>query len=171
MARGYFFTLDAFLAIGIILVGMLVIYSYNPFAPSPEQSYAYAHDTINLFTETALEDLNEPYIEWLINQGYVTNKKNTLMEQIGEFYFKAKLTGNTPINYTKQLQNMLEYLTDSLVEEDYGIGFYVNEEPVYIRGDYTSDALLLISSSTPAVGIYNTTTLWGPYQIEVRVWK
>jgi hypothetical protein len=171
MKKGYFFTLDAFLAVGIIIMGMIVIYAVYSYSPATTQIRTYAQDTLTLFTTAKLQDLNSNQINQLYEWGVIQNRRNTLLEQIGEFYFRASITHNN--TYMLLLSAMLSEITKNLVQQEYGIEFLVDGVSVYQRepemGSSTSQVLL--TSKTPIVGIYNSTALWGPYLIEVRIWQ
>ncbi len=165
MSRGYIFTLDAFLAIGIIIVGMIIIYTYNPFSPPTDQPQTYVHNTLGIYASTKIQDLNDPYINGLISNGWIKNRKNTIIEQIGEFYYKR----NSSINAT--MRNLLTHLTTTFVQEGYGVAFYVDGSRIFIKNSTKAKASVLISTKTPVLGILNASSVWGPYIVEVRVWQ
>ncbi len=173
MKKGYFFTLDAFLAIGVIIVGMMIISTLYSFTPSADQTRAYASGQLATFSTDRIEDLHNEHLKLLIAGKIITNPKNTILEQIGEFEFKANITGDLGTNFTDHQRLLLEELTKNLIQQEYGVGFYIDGDPIFERPRFMENKVtkILLTSKTPAVGVYNSTALWGPYLIEVRIWQ
>jgi len=71
------------------------------------------------------------------------------------------------------MDEMVSNITSSLIQKSYGVGFYVDGNPVFERPRLleNSTVKILLTSKTPVVGVFNSTKLWGPYLIEVRVWQ
>ena len=90
--RGFFFTLDAAFALMVIGIGMILMLSAYLSAPGTSQTGAIATDALSFLSTTLIENLNDPYAGisgTLWNQGKITQPKNTLLQQIGEFSAKG----------------------------------------------------------------------------------
>jgi len=162
MSKGYFFTLDAFIAVGVIIIGILIVMSYSPSSPDTGQLSEFAYNTIDVFTLTHLSEYDNDYVRHLAQTHQIKNLDNTLLEQIGEFYYRGETT---------LMHNYIENLTLHLIPPEYGIGFYVDEQPQYERQSAMGRDSQIISAKINTVGLYNSTTLWGPYLLEVRLWQ
>ncbi|MBI3622878.1 VWA domain-containing protein [Candidatus Pacearchaeota archaeon] len=81
--KGYFFSLDALVALLIILSVVLFIKS-----PSTNVSHEenFHEDLLEVLSSIKIGDLNNSYSKSLISQGKITNLNQSVLEQIGEFY-------------------------------------------------------------------------------------
>jgi hypothetical protein len=162
MSRGYFFTLDAFIAAGVILVGILIVLSFNPGTPETAQLSIFAYDVIETFTNTKVSEYDNNYVRQLLQSGEIANEHNTLLEQVGEFYYVGR---------SDLMSNYLHNLTRYLIPPEYGIGFYIDGAVQFERGGSVGGSTQVVSAKLSSVGVYNSTTLWGPYMLEVRIWQ
>ena len=81
--KGYFFSLDAFIALIIILVFILFIKPQNT---QTSQISEVQTDFLNVLSKIKIGELNNTYSHSLINGGTITNLNQSVLEQIGEFY-------------------------------------------------------------------------------------
>ena len=163
MKKGLFLTLDAFVAVGVIVIGAMIVLSFTPYKQSSRQSEQFANDVLTIFNQNVSEfSLN--FTQELLQNGSIRNDKNTLLEQIGEFYF---------VNTTKSLQNMYGMLnvTVATVPIEFGILIQIENLTAFERDTPLRESTLVVSSKSNILGVYNSTDLWGPYIIEVRVWQ
>jgi hypothetical protein len=171
--KGYFFVLDAIMAIMVLTIGVILIFSFNKYAPLKQQAFFISSDIPSMLANTKIKDLNNEYCgvnSKLTNDGNITNTENTLLEQIGEFYYRSKTKGCTfcPNLTIKAMQNTVT----PLVPEDYNFYIKINSEVVYTRN--TTDiqnATLVIPVRRVVQGLYNKSELFGPYIFEVYTWK
>ena len=87
--KGYFFILDAFLALGILVIGIFILMSSYTRTPEKEQTSNLAEDVLNYFANTKLEDLNNPDFGpsgTYVQSDIITDTQKTLLQQLGEFY-------------------------------------------------------------------------------------
>ncbi len=171
--RGYFFVLDATLALFVLVIGTFLIASFYLKAPQPAQVGLLSDDILNFLSNTKIKDLNNPYAGIggeLWKQGLITDPENSLLQQIGEFYAE-----NKPDISEKFIQNLSEYVVPS----QYKYEVWVNNIILYPRnpsaGHISSkgNTSLLLTSKKLTFGILNKTTsdIWGPYKAEVFVWE
>ncbi len=161
--HGYIFTLDAFIAVGVLLIGAIIILSYNPVTPWYRQSSKFVNDLLSLYTQTSLKDLNVNYTSELIKNGSISNPDNTIIEQLGEFYYTHNLT---------LARELVEQLTNNTIPGEYGIAFFINGTEIYERNQTLKQkSKILLTKKSNIIGIYNRSEAWGPYLAEVRVWQ
>ena len=81
--RGVFFSIDALIAIAIILSVILIAY---PAIKSSKQETFVHYDLLKTLSVLKTSEIDNPYIQSLISQGYINETNKSLLEQIGEFY-------------------------------------------------------------------------------------
>lgn len=88
--RGFFFTVDVTIAMVIIVIGFLLIWSFYVTEGKKEQSYFYAQDAIDFLSYSTVGSVSGtiPYIYKLIQDKKITTFENTLLEQITLFYIE-----------------------------------------------------------------------------------
>lgn len=109
--KGIFFSVDAFLALAIIVAVLVLFY------PSFHRTYFREdihYDLLNSLSSTKVAEINNAYVQSLIAQGLVKDTNKTLLEQIGEFYAE---------NSTLAKEFASSILNDVIVEENIGIWF------------------------------------------------
>ncbi len=83
--RGFYFTMDALIAL-MIIMGVLFTIQIIPKKPQLE-TYAQ-EDLMNMLSSIKMYEINNSYVEVLRNEGKISENK-TLLEQIAEFYAKG----------------------------------------------------------------------------------
>ncbi len=169
--RGFFFTLDAAFALMVIGIGMILMLSAYLSAPGTSQTGAIATDALSFLSTTLIENLNDPYAGisgTLWNQGKITQPKNTLLQQIGEFSAKGD-------EETASL--FISSIVGEVIPEHYLLQILVDGKSVYplqagTVGASQESTDVLISIKSLVYGVLNTTTyeLWGPSVVVIRVW-
>jgi hypothetical protein len=89
--KGYFFSVDAFIGLLLILAIVILI--------KPQASYlsyeTRVHDNfLKTMSDITVGELNDSYVQLLIANGTITNTNNTILDQIGEFYALNDPTAN-----------------------------------------------------------------------------
>jgi len=163
--KGYFFSLDAFVAIIIIGLGIYMAFFTSSSAAPKTNIFVLTEDIVNYMTSTKIYEINDdiyPYIKYLKNNDIITDNSNTLMEQIGEFYVTNKMI---------EAGNFAQNLTRNVVSRRYSYQILINNTNIYNETlTNQSTALLLISSKAIVMGMLNHSVSWGPLDGEVRVW-
>jgi hypothetical protein len=160
--RGYIFTIDAFIAMLITTIGVIMVYLAYTSVPDIYQQHAISQDVMNIFSTTEIGSLNSEYIDEQVASGNITNLQNTIFEQIAEYYAKG-MTG--------EAQNMTRNLSASLVPYQYYYEVWLNGTLMYNKSFLTNDVEQLSVSKIILLGSLNPTTLWGPFEGEVNVWQ
>jgi hypothetical protein len=163
--RGYFFTLDAFIAGAVLAFGLIVIFSSQVYTREPAREIVLSDSTMKLLGYTKVDEVNNEYVHGLIEAGNITNLDNTIMQQAGEFYYRnqndraAWLIGNaTP---------------DDIPPKEYGLEVRIEGETIFNRSTYEGYEPDVLSSSKIIISSIDLSTkeMWGPYKAEVNVWR
>lgn len=170
--RGYFFTLDAMLSIGVLVIGIFLILTYTSKIPSKTQTSLLSEDILDFLSKTKIKDLNSKYAGIggeLWNNGEITNSDNTLLQQIGEFYYYGRL---------ETAEKFLLNVSTPVVPFQYKLEFWIDGnlvhplEPSPEHLSSKSKTKILLPSRTIVYGALNKTAdLFGPYKVEVFVWE
>ena len=160
MKKAYFFTLDAFIAGTIIATGLLLVLFYRTNVPQQTQTINIADDVMGYFSKTKVSEVNNVYID-SHRKNKVVNPQNTLIEQLGEFYYLKDLP---------DAKGFTEEATKGSIPPQYGYMVLVNGTELYSNKIYTNATSFLFSSKKMIFGAVNQTDMW-IYKSEVRVWK
>lgn len=122
--KAVFFTIDALIAAGILLIGLIIIPSFHiNKQPTVHLSYL-SDDLIGVLSELKVSELNSSYVNELIANGNITRVNNTAIEQIGEFW--AEDNAEIAENFTMEVLG-------STIPDVYGYSLLVNDEPIYTQ--------------------------------------
>lgn len=161
--KAVFFTIDALLASGIIIVAVLLVSNfYSEEQQTVNINYA-SQDLARVFSTLAVGDANNEYVKSLVSNGAITNLDNTFMEQIGDFWYQGK---------SELAENFTKNLTENIIPSSYGFSILVNGEIVHSRNLPVKRAL--VSSRKMVAGITKDDkgpAMRGPDIIEIRVWE
>ncbi|MFH1182416.1 MAG: hypothetical protein V1702_05640 [Candidatus Woesearchaeota archaeon] len=160
--RGYFFTIDAFIAMLITTIGVVLVYLAYTSVPDVYQQQAISQDVMTIFSTTELNTLNSEYIDEQRISGNITNMQNTIFEQIAEMYDKG-IVG--------EAQNMTREMSASLIPSQYYYEIWLDSKLMYNKSYVTNDIEQISVAKVILVGSVSLATLWGPYEGEVFVWR
>src|SRR3989338_9256139 len=117
MKKAIFFTIDALLASGIIILSIILI---SDFYSSEQQkinvNYA-SQDLVRVFSTMTVGQASNAYVINLTLEGKITNTNSTILEQIGEFWADDNI--DLAKNFTKNL-------TEDIIPKNYGFSVLVN---------------------------------------------
>lgn len=179
MKKAYIFSLDAIVAIGVMVIGIVLVLLSLSYTPIDSQAVSLSQDLINALYSTRMYDLNDqdyPYVKFLKGNGNITNMENTILEQVGEFYYRNK-TG-VCANCMALAGNLVKNISYYSVPEQYSFEVLVNNISLYQRkstnpsvSNEKNQSRLLMASKRIFSGYINRTDMWGPYTAEVIVWQ
>ncbi len=117
--RGYYFSLDALIALIIIII---VIISVTP-SINQKTSQKYIHeDLLNVLSSIKIGEINNAYVTQLISNGKIKNLNQSVLEQIGEFYAlsdpEATLMTQEILNDLNVNENIALYFNNVLIAEN-----------------------------------------------------
>jgi hypothetical protein len=166
--RGYFFTLDSFIATSIVVVGIALVLFSRANKPYEMQTAFISQDVIETTYSVRISEISgNSYVDNLINNSNITNTQNTVLQQIGEFCYRGM--NETAINFTKRV-------FIKTVPEAYNFQLLIINKTNDVLLNYSSeknpgDSELLISYKNIIFGQFNESEMWGPYLAEVRTWQ
>jgi hypothetical protein len=171
--RGFFFTLDAIMALTILAVGMFLLLSVLLAVPQRSQTEIIAADTMVFLSTTRIENLNDPAAGiggTLWQQGKITKEKNTLLQQIGELYAKGD---------TASAEQFIQAVVEDNIPQSHFAQVHADGQRVYPLVEPQEQTAskqstgLLIAKTEVTYGITNSSTfeLWGPVEIRLSVWQ
>lgn len=171
--RGYFFILDATLALFVLVIGAFLALSFALEVPAPAQVSLLSSDIMNFLSSTKIKDLNNPYAGIggeLWKQGIITDSENTLLQQAGEFHYR---------NRDDLAEKFLQNVSEPIVPSQFRYEVWIDNLRLYPKNpssEHTSSrdsTELLLTSKKITFGIANKTTseILGPYKAEVYAWQ
>jgi hypothetical protein len=167
MKKGYFFTLDAFMAMAILVICVVLIFSIHSSKPYPLQSIFLSDDVMYYLSNTKIYELQSPFVASMVSNGNITMTENSLMEQAAVFYIS---------NRSGLARVFLVNVTQNLVPKKYGFMLRVyNSSQEYVEvlnngQSLQNESRLIITSRRILFGVINDTS-WGPMTAEVRLWQ
>lgn len=170
--RGYFFTVDVTIAMIIIVIGFLLVWSFYISETRKIQPYFYSQDIIDYLSTNTLASVSgtTPYVNKLIKDGNITTLDNTLLEQIALFYMNREAGWQLHL-----AENLTRNSLVNILPEQYGADILLNRTVLYSKSsNYTSianESDVLISAKKMVVVVFNKVNLSDPYMMEVRVWR
>src|SRR3989344_2306842 len=111
MKRGIYFTTDAFIALVIVFLVILVFF---PDYETSQISTEVPGDLIETLSLLKVSEINNSYITLLINEGIINTKNKTLLEQIGELY----------VTNVSLARNLAQDILDEIIPLEKNIGIW-----------------------------------------------
>ncbi len=184
MKKGYFFVLDAMLGLIILVVGVFLISTSYINTPQPTQVGLLSDDIMNFLSNVKIKNLNNPYAGIggeLWKSGEITEQDNSLLQQIGEFYEKYRVSSDNDVRnkYLNLTEKFIVNVSQGSVPSQFRYEIWINSFMLYPKAPssehiFSRDTTkLLLTSKKIAFGIISRDTgdIWGPYKAEVFVWE
>ena len=178
--KGYFFILDAFIAATIIFVSLAFVLNSDVSVSQRSRDYLQAETVTAFLLNTQIEDLDNSYVENLINDGTIKNPRNNIVQQLDFFYYNAYyLCGANSsctqvyINYSK---NLFVNVTSPIIAGKYDYRYVIYDSArnftVYNSsiGSYNSSNFRLITKKI-SYTLINETVFFRPHIVEFALWQ
>ncbi len=163
--RGYFFSLDAFIASSLVVIGILIITLFYTYRPYDVQSTLLSQDLVDTMSSVRVIQLSDNYTRQLIRDGNITNPYNSIFQQIGEFCYEGK---------NETAKEFAENVVIGIMPESYNVQITVREGDFLMliasRKEADDASRVLVSSKAILMGKTIDGRNWGPYEGEVRIW-
>ncbi|MCP3684142.1 MAG: hypothetical protein GY861_15785 [bacterium] len=164
--RGYFFTIDAFIAMGVMVIGLMLVLFSHTYTPYQEQTTVLANSNLKDLSVPTIKEVNAnsgymSELNTLIRNGNITQMDNTILEQAIEFC----LTGRE-----ENASVIVGEVWTSVEQEQYGTSLWIDGLLIFDTATENPDSKFLASSKMFVIG-YNATHTWGPINVEVRAWQ
>jgi len=127
--RGFFFSMDAFLALLLFAVVLSLIYSFFISVPRLDQPFYFSEDVLDVFSKVKIKDLDlnqYPGIESMVNDGTISNTDKTLFEILAELQLSGNGAGS---------QSLIEDILIGIIPDQYGFGIDFGDTEIYTKDD------------------------------------
>lgn len=160
--RGYFFVIDAFIGGTIIIIALMLIITSEQRVPRVASKFATTEELSAFMITARIEDTNNYYIANWTREGIITNPRQTIMEQVTEFYYK---------NDTTRARLLVESIVNGTLPAKNGCAYTIDNTTIYSRGmGQYNESSLIIATKKVVYWQANSTTLYGPSITEIKVW-
>lgn len=163
----YFFVIDALIGSSIIFLGLIIIFNSHVTKTESDTSLRMLSDFITVISTTKIRSFQGAYVQSLINDGNITNRDNTLLEQLTEFY---DLNQSGAKDTTLIMEQYLTEISKTVIPDYRSIAIYMNDTQLYgVQTILPEEAGTGLSAQR--ITFYrNSTYIYGPVLFEVRVW-
>ena len=190
--RGYFFLIDSILALTVLAVGAILIFTSYINVPSKDEPEILSEDIMDFFANNKIKDINNAEVGlggtyWgsaeviaCNGQSIKPDPENTLLQHVGELYENNIIQSKSC--YIDIARTFIENLTQNTLPPSYNFEFWIHDEidgidrllyPDTEQVDSKNADRVIIPSKKIVYGIINQETgdMFGPYNIEVLVWQ
>jgi hypothetical protein len=118
--KGQYFEIDALIAIGILIVGLIYIRNLGTTTVDMTQNDQYSSESVKLVRNMRLGDLGADILAHYKNSSlsYYTNENYTVAKQIGIYYFMKNQT---------LAADLSKIVLESLIPSDYQYGVWIRK--------------------------------------------
>jgi len=170
--RGFFFTVDVFVALSFLVIGFLFIYSAYLNKPASSQTLHYSNDLIDFLANTKINEIDNRDIFRLWCDACegathnITNPGNTVLEQMLEFAFynKTGLAGALANISSSIIKRQFSYRISASLENN---SWILAER----KGSPAERSRLVIASKDISFILLNNSEFKGPFITIVEVWQ
>lgn len=144
MKKGFFFSMDGFLALILFALFLSLIYSFFISVPRLEQPFYFSEDILDVFSEVKVSelDLNSyPGIQGLMASNAINNTNKTIFEVMVDFKVNNHDIANS--------RDLVSDLITGIVPEQYGFGIDFGNYSVYEK---TKNVTNLVSRQRLVIG-------------------
>ncbi len=150
--KAYFFSMDAFIAVLIILTVIIVAPSFYSVNKNSEQPIYFSSDLIQILSTTKMGEINNSDIQLIINTTSQDILNRTFLEQV----LRYQITGRED-----KAEELVRLMTEGLLPSTYGFGVWAEgyTQSIYSQGSpYTTQ---LLSSKQMISGIEKSRAIEG----------
>ncbi len=163
--KGYFFIIDAFIGSTIIFLALIIILNSGIKPTSVQYNYQLAEDYTSFIMDTQIKDINNNLITQMTGR-IINNTDYTIVETVDNLYNNGDLSDAGMI-----VQN----ITEPLIPQKYGFSYnlIVNGVTTNIYNRSTipiENANIVIASRKITFLTINSTKMFGPALLEVKIW-
>lgn len=161
--KGFIFSIDIILAVTTLVVGLIVVYSAYMAEPTYIQSRSVSVSTMNLLMSVPSSTIDSS----LIPSGFPVDGTDPLLLTMGALYH----TGSSSHEPLRQIMSSF-VAGGRVIQVPYAMSLYINGTLIFntTQEDPASSGVRMTVHRV-IVGQYNSTDLWGPYVVQLRVWE
>ncbi len=170
--RAYFFIIDSMIALSVLAIGVVLLFSYHKFEPNTQQSYIISEEIINMLINNDIQNINNYYagVNGILSRnGNITDPKKNLLEQVAEFYYRNQ----TDCNFCFQMiEGFIGNVTQNSIPSEANYKILMNNAVIFERSyKDISEAKFITPSRVIVHGIYNDSEMFGPDLVVVYSWR
>ncbi|MBN2459778.1 hypothetical protein JXB28_05830 [Candidatus Woesearchaeota archaeon] len=164
----YFFVIDALIGGSIIFIGLILIFSSRVTKTESNPTLSLVNDFVTVISTTQIRSFQGAYVQSLLDDGNITDRDNTLLEQLTEFYW---LNQSGIRDTTAIMDNYLKEISKTVIPDYRSISISLNNTRLYHTQSLLPEEAGL-GVGTQKISFYriNTTHIYGPVLFEVEVW-
>jgi len=168
--KAYFFTIDGLIALGIIVIGFVLIYASFLIKPPELQAEFFSEDILDILDNTKISNLSSTKFMDIYGISGI-EENNTILQQVAYFCSNSRKSDATKIIKTATIDGRL-------ISPNYGFELNLMDEhgtdqcnnPIYNRGNITTANPELVITSKNIIYFRDGSNLIGPWIAEVNVW-
>jgi hypothetical protein len=166
MKKGFYFTIDGLLALGMVVTAIVVATSFQVDTDSRSHLYSIANDMLTVMGSNTVVSIDNIYVNSLISGGDITNLENTVLEQIVVFWNADDFE-----KANKTVQNVsTRWITNRT-----GVGFFIDNQSIFESKNKIQESLVSVKRITTltqnSLSRQTPPEAQGPFFIEVRIWE
>lgn len=131
--KGFYFSVDSILALGLLLIGLSVISTVFVEEQTYHHISHFSEDMSNALSTIKIREIDDPYVRDLIENGTIQYPDNSVLEQLGEMWAK---------NQSEYAFNIARNLTESMIPPYLGFGIYAGGEEIYSNNKTVTGSLI-----------------------------
>ena len=169
--KGLFFTIDVVLAILVMVIGLVVIFSAYLDTPTYIQPRSLSSTLMNFLASTEVDELNIPGMLQYAYDGTIENPQDTILIALGKLYAKG--------GQEEAMRSIVANVTyeNGLVIAPYNFAVFIDKDtnhegPIYNSSDWREirETDTVVTSKRIIAGLNSSQRIWGPFVAEVWVW-
>jgi hypothetical protein len=170
--KSQLFLFDGIIGFTLIIIALGVILTYYSTSYESQNIHYLNQELLNSYTNTKINDLNDDEIRDFFRQGQIRNIQNSIAQQTAEFHFEGKdeLAKNLTRIFvedfvTKQMNTQVLIYDNTTINTPTELFNKIN------RNINLADAKSVSSTKRTVIGFLDTTTIYGPYTIQILLWQ
>lgn len=170
--KSQIFLFDGIVGFIIIIIALGVVLTYSSSSFESQNIHSLNQQLLNSYTNTKINDLNDNEIRAFFRQGQIRNIHNSIAQQTSEFYFESK---------TDLAQNLTKIFVDDFVTKQINARVLIYDAttistPTILFEKLNKNMNLSMAGSVSStkrsvIGFINSSTVYGPYTIQILLWQ
>ncbi|MFT4305155.1 MAG: hypothetical protein ACMXX8_03605 [Candidatus Woesearchaeota archaeon] len=170
--KSYFLSIDAFIAVSIIIIGFIIMSSQYSFQAYDTQHEIYSKTFLDILSYTVPEYNPQDFklIDEYVKKDYFHDYSYSLIEHIARFFI---INGTNCENCFERAQNLTRNITKILLPEGYSIEIIISnqthEKSLFKKNIIEMEESKIISTSNKMVAIVED-DIYHPINLRVNLW-
>ena len=165
--KGYFFVIDALIAIGLLVILLIAIYKPIPKKSKTFSVYLLSNDLMNYLSNTKIRDLPRDQQDLVINN--LSTGDLYISEALGELYWRS----SQDPSYLELCRHFLNRTIDNIIDKNYVyrivIGNSTKKEVLFNNSPYNINDSSILATSKKIVFVIMNRELVDSYVLDVEV--